>query len=41
MPPLYESARSLALHTSYAFIEIYDDTLRVISVDGSVSVIEK
>lgn len=41
MPPLYERARALALHPSYLFIEIYPDTLRAISIDGSVSVIEK
>jgi len=41
MPPLYERARTLALHPSYAFIEIYQDTLRAVSTDGAVSVIEK
>jgi hypothetical protein len=41
MPPLYERARALATHPSYSFIEIYADTLRVISLDGSVSVIER
>jgi hypothetical protein len=40
MPPLYERARSLAGHSSYAFIEVYADTLRAVSADGSVSVIE-
>lgn len=40
MPPLYERARALASHPSYSFIEIYADTLRVVSLDGSVSVIE-
>jgi len=40
MPPLFERARTLALHPSYAFIEVYSDTLRAVSLDGSVSVIE-
>lgn len=41
MPPLYERGRALALHQSYAFVEIYPDTLRAVSIDGSVSVIER
>jgi hypothetical protein len=41
MPLLYERGRTLALHRSYAFIEIYPDTLRAVSLDGSVSVIDK
>lgn len=41
MPPLYERARSLALHPAYAFIEVYPDTLRAVSLNGSVSVIER
>ena len=41
MPPLYERGRVLAIHPSYAFVEIYSDTLRVVLLDGSVSVIEK
>lgn len=41
MPPLYQRARALALHSSYAFIEIYADSVRAISLDGSVSVIEQ
>lgn len=40
MPALFERGRTLALHPSYAFIEIYQDTLRAVSLDGSVSVIE-
>ena len=40
MPGLYERGRSLALHRSYAFIEVYADTLRAVALDGSVSVIE-
>ncbi len=41
MPPLFERARALAGHSSYAFIEIYADTLRAVSADGTVSVIER
>jgi len=41
MPRAYERGRPLAVHPSYAFIEIYPDTLRAVSIDGSVSVIEK
>lgn len=35
----FERARSLALHPAYAFIEVFSDTLRAITADGSVSVI--
>jgi len=41
MPPLYERARALALHRSYAYIEIYLDTLGAVALDGSVSIIEQ
>ena len=41
MPTHYQRGRGLALHPSYAFIEIYADTLRAVSIDGTVSVIEK
>ena len=41
MPPLFERARALALHSAYAFIEVYPDTLRAVSGDGAVSVIER
>lgn len=41
MPPLFERARPLALHTAYAFVEVYADTLRAVSIDGAVSVIER
>ena len=41
MPAPFERARLLALHAAYALIEVYPDTLRAISADGSVSVIEK
>jgi hypothetical protein len=35
----FERARCLALHPSYAFIEIFKDTLRAVFLDGAVSVI--
>jgi hypothetical protein len=35
----FERARSLALHPAYAFIEVFSDTLRAITTDGSVSVV--
>ena len=41
MPDLFERGRRLALHSSYQFVEIYKDCLRVVSLDGSVSVIEE
>jgi hypothetical protein len=41
MPPLFERGRRLALHSSYAFVEIYKDCLRAVSLDGSVSVIDE
>lgn len=37
----FERARALALHPSYAFIEVFRDNLRAVSVDGAVSVIER
>jgi hypothetical protein len=40
MPPLFERARLLALHPAYSFVEVYQDALRGISHDGSVSVVE-
>lgn len=41
LPPLLERARTLALHPSYAFIEVYTDCLRAISETGDVSVIKE
>ena len=41
MAQLFERARSLARHSTYSFIEVYADTLRAVSEDGSVSVIER
>ena len=40
MPPLFERARSLARHNTYRFIEVYADSLRAVSEDGSVSVLD-
>lgn len=37
MPPLFERARGLARHSSYAFIEVYADVCRAVGPDGSVS----
>jgi hypothetical protein len=37
MPVLFESARSLALHPSYAFVEVYADGCRAVSSDGTVA----
>lgn len=39
MPPLFERARGLAAHGAYKFIEIYADSLRAITADGSVAVL--
>jgi hypothetical protein len=39
MVPLFERARSLAIHPAYEFIEVFADTLRAVTADGSVSVI--
>lgn len=40
MAPLFERARSLAIHPNYEFIEVFTNTLRAVTTDGSVSVIE-
>jgi hypothetical protein len=40
MPPQFERARALAVHPSYAFIEIYPDCVRAVGFDGAVSVID-
>src|SRR4051812_2114602 len=37
MPTPFEGARALALHRSYAFIEVYVDGFRAVSQDGSVA----
>jgi hypothetical protein len=39
MPPLFEGARSLARHPSYAFIEVYVDGYRAVGPDGAVSAV--
>ncbi|HET7433496.1 MAG TPA: hypothetical protein VFN10_02150 [Thermoanaerobaculia bacterium] len=39
MPPLFERGRSLAAHGAYAFIEIYVSTIRAVTADGAVSVL--
>lgn len=41
MPPPFERARSLALHPSYIFIEVYSDSARAVSSNGAVSVLDK
>ena len=40
LPDGLERARSIALHGGYAYIEVYTDSLRAISSDGSAAVIE-
>lgn len=37
MPTPFEGARTLALHPSYAFIEVYADGCRAVSADGAVA----
>lgn len=37
MPAPFESARNLALHPSYAFVEVYADGCRTVSADGTVA----
>ena len=41
MPAPFERVRSLALHPSYIFIEVYSDSARAIGSSGAVSVIDK
>ena len=40
LPPDFEKARNLAASGSYAFIEIYTDSLRAVRSDGTVSVVK-
>lgn len=40
LPANFEKARSLALHPSYAFIEVYPHSVRAIEKSGEVSVVE-
>lgn len=37
MPAPFEGARALALHPSYAFVEVYADGCRLVSPDGAVA----
>ena len=37
MPVPFEGARALALHPSYAFVEVYADGCRAVSADGAVA----
>ena len=39
LPPALERARSLALHPSYAFVEVYPGWLRAVRADGDVTVV--
>lgn len=41
MPPLFEPARSLALHPRYTMIEVYRDRLCAIDANGEVSIIDR
>ena len=38
--PILDRGRSLALHPSYEFIEVYNDTLRAVTKSGDVAVIQ-
>lgn len=40
MPPLIETARSLALHGGYEYIEVYMNCLCAVKGDGSVSIVK-
>lgn len=40
LPPLLERARSLALHSGYAFIEVYADKLIAVSQNGDTSMVK-
>jgi hypothetical protein len=39
LPPLLERARSLALHSQYAFVEVYVDSMAAVRANGEVSLI--
>ncbi|WP_042221741.1 hypothetical protein [Oceanobacillus manasiensis] len=41
LPQQLEKGRSLALHPSYEFIEVYNDVIRAVTIHGDVSVIEE
>lgn len=38
--PILDRGRALALHPSYEFIEVYNDTLRAVTKNGDVAVIQ-
>ncbi|GIN88223.1 hypothetical protein J6TS2_46090 [Heyndrickxia sporothermodurans] len=40
LPQQMDRGRSLALHPSYEFIEVYNDTLRAVNRNGDVAVIQ-
>jgi len=40
IPSLMETARSLALHGGYKFIEVYTDLLCAVKADGTVSIVK-
>lgn len=40
MPILLEKARGMALYGGYEFIEVYTDSLKAVSRDGSVAVVK-
>lgn len=41
LPKKFSKARRLALHPSYACIEVYSDCLRAVAVNGEVSVVKE
>ena len=41
LPPQLERARSLALHSAYAFVEVYTDRLVAVSSAGDTAVIQE
>jgi hypothetical protein len=41
LPAEFKQARSLAFHKQYAFIEVYPDCLRAVSLNGEVSVVKE
>lgn len=41
LPPMLERARSLAVHSAYAFVEVYTDRLVAVSNNGDTAVIQE
>lgn len=41
LPPRLERARSLAIHDSYLFIEVYENCLRAVKRNGTISLIKE